>query len=210
VVRSAVVYRLGGRQYPMMTASQCLTCNSPYRVEIERALIRSYSAASIHRSLPAAGQSALSVHNILEHARKHLPVDHSIRQAAIEARSRELGIDVASAEGALVDHISFARLGLQQVYEAMVEGKVHPDVKDGIAFANVLLKVEERSGGGMDEEMMARGFLAYMSALRQVCTPGQIQSMNDLIQADPIMKSLLGRSERVIEVGVVDPEAVVA
>lgn len=197
VTRSAVMYRLGGRTYPMRSEPKCKVCQSPYRVEIERSLIRSYGPTAVHRSLPVKAQEQISVKNISDHAKAHLPVDHTIRQAAIQARAQELGTDFESAEGALVDHIVFARLGLQQVYERMADGEIKPSVQDGIAFAQMLLKVEEAAGGGLDEEMMARGFMVYMRAMRQVCTPAQIQQMSEIIQQDPIMKALLSMSERV-------------
>lgn len=194
--RSVIMYRLGGRQYPMKTVATCKVCQSPHRLEIERSLIRSYAPTTIWRSLPESVQEHLSVRNITDHANKHLPVDHAIRHAALEARTRELGRDIESAEGALVDHILFARTGMQQVYERMVEGDIKPDVKDGIAFATLLLKVTEQAGDGLDEEMYARGFMAYMSAMRQVCTPEQIQQIGRLLNQDPVLQSLLAASER--------------
>lgn len=196
VTRSAVMYRLGGRTYPMHSNPQCKVCQSPYRMEIERAFIRSYGPTTIHRSLPPDVQEKILVRNISDHCSRHLPVDHTIRQAVIEARARELGTDVESATGALADHIVFAKVGLQRVYERIVEGEVVPDVKDGIAFAQLLLRVEEQAGQGVDEEIMARGFMSYLKAMREVCTPEQIQQMSVLIREDPTMNALLNMSER--------------
>ena len=194
---SAVQYRLGGRTYPMRSEPRCKVCQSPSRMEIERNLIRSYGPTAIHRSLPPQVQEKISVRNIADHAAAHLPVDHTIRQAAVRARAQEMGMDFETAEGALVDHIVFAKTGLQQVYERLVDGEIRPDVQDGIAFARLLLQVEERAGGGMDEEVMGRAFMAYMRAMRQVCTPEQVRAMSNIIREDPIMQALLNMSERV-------------
>lgn len=198
--QSAVMYRMGGRLYPMNSASGCKVCQSFYRVEIERSLLKSYGYATIHRSLPEQGRTELSVRNISDHAHRHLPVDESIRRAVIEARAREMGVSIEDAEGPLVDHISFAKVGLQKVFQAMAEGSLEPDVKDGIAFATLLLKVEEQAGGGVDDEMMLTGFMQYLKAMRKVCTPEQMQSIGTLLRADPTMKALLARAEGVATV----------
>lgn len=196
---SAIMYRLGGRMYPLRSVPQCKVCNSHYRVEIERGLIKSYGYTAIHRSLPEQAKSELSIRNIEEHARRHLPVDEGIRRAVIEARAKELGTSIEDAEGALVDHISFARVGVQKVFQAMSEGRLEPDVKDGIAFATLLLKVEQAAGEGVDEEMLFGGFMAYLKAIRAVCTPDQVRAIGSQLRQDPVMRSLLARSERVID-----------
>ena len=198
---SAIMYRLGGREYPMRTVPQCKVCQSHYRVEIERGLIKSYGYTAIHRSLPEQAKTELSIRNIEEHAKRHLPVDEGIRRAVIEARAREIGVSVEDSHESLVDHISFARVGLGKVYEAMANGDLNPDVKDGIAFANLLLKVEERAGGGVDDEMMFGGFMAYLKAIRSVCTPEQVREIGAQLQQDPTMRALLTRSQRTVEAG---------
>lgn len=188
------MYRLGGRMYPMRTVPQCKVCQSHYRVEIERLLLRTYGYTAIWKSLPPQAQEALNVRNIADHAKSHLPVEESIRNAAVTARAKEIGLDIEASEQALVDHISFAKVGIQQVYEGMRDGTLVPDVKDGIAFANLLLKVEEVAGGGVDNEAMSQGFMAYLMAMNAVCTPEQMRQIGQRLQANPVMKSLWSRS----------------
>lgn len=195
---SAVVYRLGGREYPLRSVPQCKVCQSHYRVEIERGLIKSYGYTAIHRSLPEQAKNELSIRNIQEHVtRGHLPVDESIRRVVMEARAREIGVSVEDAETALVDHISFARVGLQKVFSSMAEGRLEPDVKDGIAFASLLAKIEERAGDGVDEEMVFNGFMAQLKAMRQVCSPEQMREIASLLHKDPVMRALLAKSDTV-------------
>lgn len=197
--QSAVMYRLGGRMYPMRTVPQCKVCQSHYRVEIERLLLRTYGYTAIWKSLPQQAQEDLSVRNITDHAKTHLPIEESIRNAVVTARAKEIGLDIDAAEEALVDHISFAKVGLQDVYERMRDGRLTPDVKDGIAFANLLLKVQEQAGEGVDNEAMFQGFMAYLAAMRAVCTPEQMREIGQRLQANPVMKALWARGERVVE-----------
>lgn len=203
---SAVTYRLGGRSYSMRTASKCKVCQSSYRVEIEKALIRSYGYTAIHRSLPEQAQAALTIRNIQEHAHKHLPLGEGVRRAVVEARAHEIGLDVEGAETALIDHISFAKTGLQKVFEGIADGTLEPDVKDGIAFAQILAKIEDRAGEGLDLEAMYQAFLVYTEAINAVCDEGQVQNITTYILGNPMMRGLLKRSAVVIEADSVEDE----
>ena len=195
---TVVTYRLGGRTYPMKTAPQCKVCQSPERIDIERKLLHGYGPTAIWGGLSEQSQEQIKIRNIGDHSRAHLPVDHIVRQAIIEARVRDLGGDMESATGTLVDQISFAKVGLQKVYERMVDGEIQPDVADGIAMAKFLHQVEVEAGGQeFDGEMMARGFMAYMRAMQQVCSPEQIRQMGQIIAADPIMSSMLRQGQTV-------------
>src|SRR5690606_33877545 len=105
VVRSAVSYRLGGRDYPMRSEPKCETCQHEYRAEIERGLLRAYSPTSVWRSLPEKAQAPVSIKQIGTHARTHMPVDIAVRQTFIRERIEEIGRDYETAEGTLVDGI---------------------------------------------------------------------------------------------------------
>jgi hypothetical protein len=68
------------------------------------------------------------------------------------------------------------------------------EIKDGIAFATLLTKLEETAGDDFDRAALMQGFIVYMSAIQQVCTPEQVQQVSNLIAANPVMKSLLSAS----------------
>lgn len=196
---AAVMYRIGGRSYPMKTVATCKVCQSvDHRVNIERMLLHGYGPTAVHRSLPDDVQQALSIRNIMDHSRKHLPHDLVLRNAMIEARAREVGVDYENAEQSLVDGFVFARIGLQKVYERMIDGEITPGMSDGIAFAQMLVKAEEASGGseGLNEEMYARGFMSYMRAIQRVCTPDQIRQIGAILQEDAVLQALLRAGER--------------
>lgn len=198
VSRSAVSYRIGGRDYPMTSIPQCKVCQHPDRVEIERRSLSGYGPTAIHRALSAGAQEALKVRNIMDHCRNHLPLDLVARQAIVDARAREIGVDIEQATNTLVDQISFARVGLQRAYERMALGEVNPGISDGIAFARFLQDVEEKAGGAdFDQEVMLRGFMAYIRAMQKVCSPEQIREISRAVHEDPIMASMLRQAESI-------------
>lgn len=186
--------RVGGRSYPAKIVQQCKTCTSPYRTQIENALLKSYGYAAIARSLPE--DSNLNERNIMDHFRNgHLPIDESVRRVVIEEDARERGLDIEGYESTLANHVTFAKLGVQRVMQKMMSGELEPDLDHGIAFANLLLKVEDKAGEGFDTEALTQGFIIYMDALRSVCSPAQVQAVTDAIASNPVMRALLSKDD---------------
>lgn len=188
--------RVGGRTYPAKVVSQCKTCCSPYRTQIENALLKSYGYAAIVRSLPE--DANLSTENIQQHYRRgHMPIDEAVRRVVIEEDARERGLDIEGYESTLANHVTLAKLGVQRVLQRMAEGELEPDISDGIALANLLLKVEEKAGDDYDRVALTQGFVVYMQAIQQVCSPEQVEAITRSIATNPVMNALLSRSTTV-------------
>lgn len=192
---SAIMGRVGGYDYPQTHDQQCKTCNSRYRVAIENALLKSYGYASIISSLPDT--AGLTTRNIREHARNHMPMEEIARRVLIEQDAEERGLDIEGYRSTLANHVTFAKLGVQKVLEDMMMGNIKPDISDGIAFANLLMKVEEKAGDDFDTHSLTQGFIVYMEAMVAICTPEQVQAITDRITTHPVMRGLLKRSSTV-------------
>lgn len=193
--QSVLMYQLGGRMYPMRSEPRCNTCQSQYRLEVEKKILRGYGYAAVANSLPDnAGISASSIRSHVTNG--HLPLDESVKRAAIEARARELGRDVEAFEESLVDHIVFAKLGVQKAFERVVNGEEEVSVSDGIALANLLVRVDQTAQQGADSELMVEVFHAYMRAFMSVVTDERMQrQFANLLSRDPVMISLYRRWE---------------
>lgn len=190
---SAVMTRVGGRTYPQKTQTRCKTCMSPHRTAIENALLKSYGYAAIVRSLPE--DADLNERNIMDHYRNgHLPLDETVRRVLVEEDAKERGLDIEGYESTLANHITFAKLGVQRVMQRFMAGELEPDLDHGIAFASLLLKVEEQAGQDVDMEAVTQGFIVYMEAVRQVCDPAQVQAIGEAISTHPVMRSLLNKT----------------
>jgi hypothetical protein len=194
---SSVTYRIGGREYPFRSEPNCLTCQSHYRTEIENALLKGYSYASIARTIP---QAQLTSNNIYEHVHKgHMPLDEHLRLVVIEQRATELGRDIQRAEGVLGDHVTFARLGVQRVIERMQVGELVPTIENGIQFASLLLRLDEFAGESVDQQAIAASFMAFMRAAREVMTTEQFTRFGKLLDRDPVLHALSERGTQVVE-----------
>lgn len=188
---AAIVYRIGGREYPMRSVPQCKTCQSHYRVEVENAILRGFGYAAVARHLPE--QAKLTAENVRDHVTNgHMPIEETVRRALLEQRAEEVGYD--EARQTIVDQIGFARVGLQRVFEQMSSGKLEPDISHGIAFARLLQDAEASAGGEIDRQMMLQGFMAYQEAIVATCTPEQVREISRVIKANPVLANI--RSQR--------------
>ena len=195
---STVSYRIGGREYPFRSEPNCLTCQSPYRVEVENALLKGYSYASIARSIP---QADLTANNIFDHVSKgHMPLDEHLRRAVIEDRAQELGRDIQRAEGVLTDHIALARLGVQRVIERMQMKEIEPGISDGIQFASLLLRLDEFAGETVDQQAVASSFMVFFEAAKSVMDPAQFARFGKLLERNPVLSALSKKAAQVVEV----------
>lgn len=209
--RAAVMYRVGGRQYPMKSAPLCRVCQHHRRQEIESLVLQGVGYAAIVRRLDLGNEvtsesgtvvvQAINSRNIGDHLhRGHMPVNESITRVIMEDRAKELGKAIDSEEEVLADHITFARVGVARVFSQMQEGKIEPTMAEAIRLARLLVQVDLRAAEeGADQDAFLQGFMAYARAIQKNCSPEQVRNIGRDISADPVMKSLLGRSTRPIE-----------
>lgn len=176
-----------------------------FRQQIETALLKGYGYSTIVESLPESAN--LSARNIEKHvALGHMPLEMHVRRQIIEDRAKEAGKSLADATDSLIDHVAFARLGIQQAYEDIVEGKQHVTVRDAIRLVSLLAKTEkEAGGGGVDNQMVTRAFMVVMNAIGEHADPEVADAIMDAITADPVMQALnaaaagISPDERIIE-----------
>lgn len=194
--QAVMMTRTGGRDYEAKIVANCRLCNSPYRTEVENALLKSYSYVSIERALPE--DAKISWKNIRNHYKNgHMPIEESMKRALIESDAQDRGLDVEAYEQALANHVTLAKLGVQKTMDRMMSGEIKPDISDGIAFARLLAQVESQAGTdtGFDVTTLTAGFAVYMEAMSQVCTREQMDEIVGRINSNPVMASLLRRHE---------------
>jgi hypothetical protein len=112
----------------------------------------------------------------------------------MEERARERGVSIEDFEGNLVDHVGFAKLGVQRVLERLAAGELVPDMKDGIALASLLVRMDESAGEQVDNETLVQGFMVLMEAIRRTCSQDQIDQIGGIISDNPIMAGLATRA----------------
>ncbi len=177
-------------------------CNHRLRANVERDILQSYSYASIVRYLDAAHPGhGLGVDAVRRHL-AHIPLQESVGRVIAEERAEELARNVEEFEGALADHVSFLRLGVQRAYERLATGEIEPTIAEAAAMARILAQLEAQAGPVIDQADILRGFLAYMRATEEVLAivaPGRsregINLLGKRLRADPVMRSLLDQEQ---------------
>ena len=189
-VQAGVMYRVGGRSYPMRSVPQCKTCQSHFRLQVEDLIIRGYAYEVIVRDLDE--RAGLSRRNLEDHVSNgHMPLREVARRVVLDRRAEEIGLD--EYQQSLVEQVGFAKNGLQQVYEMMANGTLIPTIDHGIAFMKFLQQIEEEAGADLDREMLQQSILTYQDAIVRHASPEIAKRIAREIQADPVLSRLVAK-----------------
>lgn len=191
------MYRLGDETYPMKVAKRCKACTSEYRIDMEIAILQGYSYATIIRSLPEGED--VSAHSLGRHVKNaHMPLQELAKRMVIERAAQELGQDIEIHEGILGNQVTFARLGLQRVVEAMAKGELRPSIKDGIAFAKFLQGVESQAGPDVGLSSMNEILSVYYDAVEATVDIDQLAEIGRRIEGDPRLPAIKAKIEEAL------------
>jgi hypothetical protein len=161
--RATAMMAHGDREAPVIVSTQCRTCRSNYRDEIERMLLNGASGPLVIESLPVG--HGLSSGGIRRHMRKHSPVKHQIRYAIIEKRADEIGHS-EDFKGSVVDGYTALRMVIQAGSEAIASGELVPSITELLATQRLLLDFERELGGGISISFIAELLREVILALR--------------------------------------------
>lgn len=186
VPRSARMYEVAGRLYPMKTASRCNTCQSPYRYQIEKHVLHGFAYKRIANALPE--DAGITDRAIARHVDNHMPLDEVQRRAVVESRAAEIGLDIYEHKRSLVDRLSFAKVGMQLAYERMVDGEVVPSIQDGLAFARIIQDME--TDHDADVEILKRMLSAQLEVAQRVMTPEQRTEWAQQLNQHPYLREV--------------------
>ena len=203
---SLVTYRVGGREYPMKTVRNCRVCMSPYRFDIEEALISGRTYSKIVESLPE--DSDLNVRNVKDHyLNEHLPLEQAGIRRIVESRAERVGKSIEDSVESLIDGITLAEVVVQKTFEAIANSEVVPDIKDGMAAAKFLADMGEYDeAGGTDMLAVTEAFMVYHESAEQLMSPEQFEAFGKALSANPVLKALAAKYDGDIVEGEIVPE----
>jgi hypothetical protein len=197
---SIVMYRMGGREYPLRVAPNCKVCRSPHRFNIEQEIIAGRTYKTIEMALP--DDADLSSANIRAHyTNGHLPLDAEVSRRLLDARAAARGLDIERTADSLVDGAALAEITIQKTYEAVARGEVKPTLAEALNAAK-FLEVFAPSGGGLDEALLVEAFMVYQEEASKVMTGQQFEDFGRRLGANPTLQRLMAQ-ERERREGVV-------
>lgn len=197
--RKKVTYELGGYLYEMPVEPKCKTCRSPYRPQVESALIRGFSYAEIERGLP--DDALLSWRNISDHhANGHMPLRERAKRVLIEQRAEELNLDIENAEAQIIDHLTLGRATINRVFERMSSGEIEPEISDAIQFSRLILQMEELAaadgGGSLDSSVLRDLLMVYSQVLNEHCDAATLERVHEDLFNHPVVIAIRGESQQ--------------
>ncbi len=183
-----------GRVVPLKSIQNCLTCQSPYRAEVERALASGRSYKGVIGDLPP--DAGLNERNLKEHfARQHVPLASEGLRRHRERDAEERGEAIQAGAETVADHLTFAKRLLGQVERRLAAGEIEPGVRDGLAAASLLARVEEQAQGSLTETDWLYAFSRIMEITQEVVDRETFREIGDRLRADPELRQLAARAE---------------
>jgi len=191
-------YRIGGREYPMVRVPQCLTCNSPYRFEIEESIVsgRTWTKISESLAITYGDEFAISVDALKDHFQNgHMPLEQAETRTLIETRARRVGKRIEDSAEELVDGITLLSAVVVKTFEEIASGRKTPDISDGIRAAKLLADFGEYDGGGIDQQAYVEAFLVYQEEAEKVMGAELFAQFGEALAANPVLAALASRYE---------------
>lgn len=186
-VQSLARVRIGGQEYPCVTAKGCRVCGLTERREVERQAVEGRPLARIVESLPP--QPRVTVRNVRDHLRAHLPIhEESVRQF-VERQAEEHGEVVEAGVERVVDFLGFAEAVVGRVGKRLAAGEVQPSIKDALRAVEVLARFTPEPQG-VDERAVALAMLEYHTIAESLMDPDTYAEFGRRLRASEVLAEL--------------------
>lgn len=185
---------IGGQKYPVKQYHSCPVCMSPYRLDMERALIGGLSYKSIVKNLvdnrDHDGDPPTST-DLSRHVREqHMPLPDVQRRALIERRAEQIGRNIQEGQENLIDYVGVNETIIERGFERLVNKEINPNTADLMNALKLQHSIEAQKNGSISDEMWMEAMMVYMEAAREVMPPEMWDAFGARLQESPILKAL--------------------
>lgn len=127
------------------TEPRCKVCQSPYRDDIDRAILQAQSYSSIANHYMQLGVVDTDLRkSIANHAQKHMTMEQAAVREMVEEHAKKMYNDIEVAKGFLLTEEAILETGLAKFWEMMLSGEMQWAPKDAILFLERADKLKER------------------------------------------------------------------
>jgi hypothetical protein len=203
---SMVMVSVNGQQYPRRVVSQCHTCMSPYRLEIERYLIEGHSYQGIADTVagwPVKPNQrwrhpvAVGIrHHVVS---KHMPLGPTAERALIEQRSQEIGRSLEDYQSSLVDHVAANQIVIQRGMARMASGALEPSMSDLMTAIRNQQAIEQAAEGGVDSAAWQEALVAYMEVAQKFIPAELLHAYGNALSQHPVLRAMMTKKPAAIE-----------
>lgn len=193
---SVVMVEIGGRKYPMKTVPQCRTCMSPYRLEIEQAILEQRSYQKIADIVADREPGSLpnpSYQSIRDHVNKgHMPIGPTAERALVEARAKDIGRDIENYAAGLADYASVNEIIIQRGMDRLARGELNPSMAELLTAIRMQHAIQSSSEEGIDAQAWQEALMAYMEVAQKFIPVDQLQSYGRALAQHPVLRAMMG------------------
>ena len=179
-----------GGSVPRRTVAQCRVCASAQRDAIESMLLSGRAPSAVANAFVEEG---ISARNVSDHyANGHCPVPLGVAEK--QRRSDPASLDLVEAVEGLVEplagHLRLATAVVESVSKRVASGDLQPNVRDGLAAAEMLGRADAEMPSGSIAEWHA-AFVVCLDSIRAVLDPEQWMQFINKMWKDPRMRAIL-------------------
>jgi hypothetical protein len=179
--------RVGGRLYPARRVSNCRTCMSPHRQQIEEGLVAGEPYSAIVTGLPEGHD--LSARNLRDHwLNDHLGLMEPAVERFREQLAAERGEVAEQGVTQILDYLGFVRGVLAKAHARLQAGEVEPSIKDGLAAAKLLAVLDPPPEVHALVEHWREVVLIWREEICNLLTPDQLEEFQDRVDAYPRLR----------------------
>lgn len=188
--KSLLTVKIGGREYPLRHVSTCRVCTSPFRLDIERALVAGHSYKNILSLLPD-DEDRPSTSDMRKHVRdQHLPLPDIQKRALIERRAEQIGRSIEEGQEILVDYVGVNEMMIQQGFQDLQDGKIAMKASDLISALKLRHDIERTQEGTVSDEMWAEALMEYLSITKRILPPELWDRFGAELQGSPVLQAI--------------------
>lgn len=196
---SMIMVEVAGAQYPMKRVSQCRTCTSPHRRDIERLILEGVSYNLIAEEIGAREETGRWPHPAASSIRKHvienhMPIGATTERALIERRSKELGRDLEGHRESLIDYQAANELIIQRGMARMARGELKPTMGDLLNAIRNQHNFAQAAEEGVDAAAWQDALLAYMEVVQQFVPPESQQALGQALAKHPVLRAMASKA----------------
>lgn len=192
---SVIMVDVGGRQYPMKTVPQCRTCMSPYRLEIEQAILEQHSYMSIANTLvdrqpgrlPNPGHQSIRFHVV----NGHMPVGPTAERALVERRAEQIGRSIEDYTSGLADYATVNEIIIQRGMERIARGELQPSMSELLTAIRNQHTIEATSNDGLDSAAWQEALVAYLEVAQKFIPADQMQAYGQALANHPVLRAMM-------------------
>lgn len=196
-----VQVQIGSQVYDAVYEPTCKTCTHPARMLIEEALLKNYSYRQVATqysgteiegpegtrvTLPVISHQSINNH----FTRGHMPLEAATLRKLAERRAATIGNAYEERAEQFVDHVVLAEATITRTYERLVAGQIQPEVKDGLAAAALMQKVESDTTAGLDAEAWSEAMTIYFETAREVMDDPTWHRFTQALGLNPILRAI--------------------